>query len=329
MQSMKRIPYTRKKTSHLSRNEWAKLRHDSIGGSDAGAIMGMNKYRSRYELWGIKAGLYEPDTIINERMFCGNLLEAGIFEGAKYWQNDIETTINNYYELEKEVNRIEPANYMIYSKEYPFISANLDGIIKEDSTYPERGDGILEIKTMSGWMHDQYEGGLPPYHYIQLQHYLMVTGFSWGRLFVVVDSNRLFVYDFERNDEIIKDLLEKELEFWGYVEDARKLVGTENEHLIIEPPIDGSESEEDFIRKKFNDTDNGKTEKGSKEQLQSIRKYEEIKEAVKELETKKRKISNSIKLAMKDVAILDFGDNGRVTYKKNVKGIRTFHVNIN
>lgn len=325
---MSKLNYTTKKTSNLSRQEWLQLRLDSIGGSEASAILGLNKYRSKYELWGIKCGLYQPVEVLNERMLCGNVLERGIFELAKYWQNDVETTIDNYYTLEKQVNKIEPANYMLYHKEYPYISANLDGLIREDATYPDRGPGVLECKTMGGWMFDQYEGGLPPYHYIQLQHYLLVTGFSWGRLFVIVDSGKIFVYDFERDEDVIKQILEAEIDFWKLVSDAKPLVGTDREHEIIEPEMDGSEAEEQFLKQQFPESDNELIIEGNDEHYRMVRNSEEIKQAISELEDKKRKITNNIKKFMGEAAVLDFGDRGRVSYKTNVKGVRSFHVNI-
>jgi putative phage-type endonuclease len=322
------LNYTMRKTSHLTREQWKNLRLESIGGSEASSILGLNKYRSKYELWGIKCGMYQPMEVLNERMLCGNVLEKGIFELAKYWQNDVETTIDNYYTLESQVNKIDPANYMIYHKEHPFISANLDGIIREDATYPDRGPGVLECKTMGGWMFDQYEGGLPPYHYIQLQHYLLVTGFNWGRLFVIVDSGKVFVYDFERDEEVIAQILAAEIEFWGLVTAAKPLVGTDREHEIIEPEMDGSVAEEDFIKKQWPQSDNELIIVGTDAHYRMIRNSEDLKQAIKELEEKSRVITNNIKKFMGEAAILDFGDRGKVSYKTNIKGVRSFHVNI-
>ena len=301
---------------------------DSIGGSEASAILGLNKYRSKYELWGIKCGLYQPAQILNERMLCGNVLEKGIYELSKYWQNDVENTIDNYYTHEKQVNKVEPANYMLYHKDYPFISANLDGIIREDATFPDKGPGVLECKTMGGWMFDQYEGGLPPYHYIQLQHYLFVTGFKWGRLFVIVDSGKIFVYDFDRDEEVIEQIRVAEIDFWKLVTDAKPLVGTDKEHLIVEPDMDGSIAEEEFLKKEFPNSNNELTIAGNKNQYGMVRGSEELKQAIKELEDKKRLLTNNIKKMMGDAAILDFGEKGRVSYKTNVRGVRSFHVNI-
>lgn len=326
---MSKLAYSTKKTRHLTRDEWLELRKNSIGGSEASAILGLNKYRSKYELWGIKCGLYEPADIINERMLAGNVLEQGIHELAKYWGGDIESTIDNYYTKEEQVNTVEPANYMIFSKEHPFMSANLDGIIREDFSRPtEDGPGVAEYKTMGGWMHDQYEGGLPPYHYIQLQHYLMVTDFKWGRLFVIVDSGRIFVYEFERDEDVIKQLREAEIAFWKLVEDARPLVGTDREHEIVEPEMDGSEAEETFLKKQYPDSDNELILKGDEKLFGMVYSSEELKQSIKELEDRKREYTNRIKKYMGEAAILDFGDKGRVSYKTNVRGVRTFHVNI-
>ena len=39
-----------------SREEWLKCRKSGIGGSDAGSVAGLNKYKSNVKLWNEKAG---------------------------------------------------------------------------------------------------------------------------------------------------------------------------------------------------------------------------------------------------------------------------------
>ena len=46
---IKEIPYQDK-------DEWLSLRKGYIGGSDAGAVLGMNPYKSAYSLWAEKTG---------------------------------------------------------------------------------------------------------------------------------------------------------------------------------------------------------------------------------------------------------------------------------
>lgn len=51
-------------TRGMSREEWLKERKKSLGGSDMGAVLGLNKYRSPYTVWAEKTGRIgeEPET---------------------------------------------------------------------------------------------------------------------------------------------------------------------------------------------------------------------------------------------------------------------------
>ena len=43
-----------------SHDEWLAIRRRYIGGSDAGAVMGMNPYSSPFAVWAEKTGAVEP-----------------------------------------------------------------------------------------------------------------------------------------------------------------------------------------------------------------------------------------------------------------------------
>lgn len=55
---IKKIP-----TANMSKEDWAKLRSTTIGGSDAAAILGLNPYKSPYALWAEKTGKVIPEDI--------------------------------------------------------------------------------------------------------------------------------------------------------------------------------------------------------------------------------------------------------------------------
>ena len=58
---------------------WLKVRNTGIGGSDAAAIMGLNPYKSPYELWLEKTGQAEaPDLSGNQFIYWGKKNEANI-----------------------------------------------------------------------------------------------------------------------------------------------------------------------------------------------------------------------------------------------------------
>ena len=48
-----------KEIAYQNREEWLSLRKNYIGGSDAGAVLGMNPYKSAYSLWAEKSGKIE------------------------------------------------------------------------------------------------------------------------------------------------------------------------------------------------------------------------------------------------------------------------------
>ena len=44
-----------------SHEEWLEDRRKGIGGSDVGALLGLNKYKSPYTLWAAKSGLLHTE----------------------------------------------------------------------------------------------------------------------------------------------------------------------------------------------------------------------------------------------------------------------------
>ena len=45
------------------RDAWLKMRTQGIGGSDAGTIVGLNPWKSKYELWLEKTGQVVPEDL--------------------------------------------------------------------------------------------------------------------------------------------------------------------------------------------------------------------------------------------------------------------------
>ena len=66
-------------TAGMSRADWLEERRKSLGGSDVGAILGLNRWRSPYSVWADKRGLL-PDEPDNEAMRTGRDLEPYVLE---------------------------------------------------------------------------------------------------------------------------------------------------------------------------------------------------------------------------------------------------------
>lgn len=108
--------------------KWLKTRDLGIGGSDAAVIMGMNSYKSPYQLWMEKTGQVEPpDLSGNQYVYWGTKNEANI---ADWFQE----------ETGKKVKRLGT----LQSREYPFMLANVDRtVIGENAGLEIKTAGIL------------------------------------------------------------------------------------------------------------------------------------------------------------------------------------------
>jgi putative phage-type endonuclease len=62
------------------RAEWLRLRREGIGGSDALAVLGLDPWKTRMEVWLDKTGDDRADREQTDRMAWGNFVEAPIAE---------------------------------------------------------------------------------------------------------------------------------------------------------------------------------------------------------------------------------------------------------
>ena len=189
-------------TSAMSRSEWLKLRASGIGGSDAGAIMGLNKYATPLSVYFAKKDL-------------------AVHEGSKAaeWGNILEDPVRQKAREELGIE-IETVPGMFTNKEHDFMNANFDGLVfaegeKEIAGSVVSGLGGHEIKTSrtgDGFTTDE----IPDSYYAQVQHYMAVTGLTFFVLTVFIfDQYTGRHYVIPRNDEFIDRLIEAESMFWN------------------------------------------------------------------------------------------------------------------
>ena len=58
-------------TRGMSREEWLEERKKSLGGSDMGAVLGLNRYRSPYTVWAEKTGRIGEEPENEAMLFAG------------------------------------------------------------------------------------------------------------------------------------------------------------------------------------------------------------------------------------------------------------------
>jgi putative phage-type endonuclease len=193
-----------------------------LGGSDAGAVLGVNPFRTPLDLYREKIGEAEPqpDTKATIR---GRMLETFVRQ--------------EYRKLTKR--QIYRVPEMLVHPEHPCLIAHLDGKIVGDT---ERGVGVFEAKVPAMWTFAKMKReGLPISYSVQMQHYLAVTGYGWGSYAVFnADLWELVHFDVERDEQFIDQLVRQELEFWNKYVVAKEPPPTVNVEFKVDlPKVEG------------------------------------------------------------------------------------------
>ena len=180
-------------TRTLTHDEWLALRRTGIGGSDAGAIMGVSPYKGAFSVWADKMGKLPP-LEDNEAMRQGR---------------DLEDYVARRFS-EKTGLRVRHEYGMLRSVEHPCMLEDIDRRI-----IGERAG--LECKTSRDITMARYRNGdYPMEYYCQCLHYLAVTGWYCWYLAVLVYGTDLLIYKICR-DEVLDDieaLIKAEEAFW-------------------------------------------------------------------------------------------------------------------
>lgn len=197
--------------------DWLSGRMNGIGGSDASAVVGMNPYKTNIELFEEKTGRRLPEDI-SEKPYV-------------IYGKQAEGYIRELFRLDYPEYQVEHHEFRILqSLSYPFMQASLDG----ELTDHDGRRGILEIKTtniLQSMQYEKWKDRIPDNYYIQVLHYLLVTGYEfvvlrahlvseWGR-----DKRTTVKHYFIDREEVREDLdmlLKEEKKFWEYVESGRK-----------------------------------------------------------------------------------------------------------
>ena len=270
------------KTAGMSREEWLRWRTKGIGGSDVSVIAGVNPFRSIFQLWLEKTGQVEPEETENDNTHFGNVLEPVVKR-----------------EFSKRTGlKVRAKRALLQSEEYPFMLADLDGVIYENGKM-----NLFEAKTASAYKQEIWEKGIPEEYVLQVQHYMAVTGAEKTYLAALVGGNRFYWKVVRRDEQKIAEIIELEKAFWE-----------ENVLAGKEPVPDGSGATTDFLNEKYASS-NGNTILLPEEALSLCRRYEELSGQLNELQDKKDAVSNQLKNFLKNNESGVIGEY-RVTWKQ-------------
>lgn len=266
----------------MTEEDWQAYREKQkgLGGSDVATILGLNPYKTPFTLWLEKTGQIEPPVLNNEYIEWGNILEPVIRE-----------------KFAKETGfEVYENHWVMLHETHDFMVANIDGEVIDPQFAGEKG--VLEIKTAGERMRDQWENG-PPHHYmLQLQHYLAVLDYSYGYIAVLIGGSTFKYYLVERDDYVIDNLIQAEMEFMQMVEDR------------VAPEISGHKADSDYLAETFPE-DNGEIGELNNALEINALNYFSLQQQIKVLQEEADYLKNLIKLEMKDFRILK-SDNIRV-----------------
>ena len=178
-------------TLGLDKEEWLRCRKQGLGGSDAGAVCGLNPYRTAIQVYQDKT-TDEIEDIDNEAMRQGREFEDYV---ARRF-------------MEATGKKVRKANFMYYDEEHPFMLADVDRMIVGENAG-------LECKTASPYMAEKWADGKIPLSYqIQCLHYMSVCKADAWYIAVLIYGREFKYYKIERDEEMLADLIQIEKDFW-------------------------------------------------------------------------------------------------------------------
>lgn len=172
-------------------DDW--FRETVVGGSEVSALFDANPWLTHFELWHRKKGNIDtPEFGGDERIEAGIRLEPVIIDWAcdKWGYAKTATPV-----------RLENGK-------------GLGGHPDQAVTCPDRGPGILEVKT-ADWLQAKSWGDEPPLHYqLQAMTYMGLAGVQWADLVMLVGGNELRRFQIEFRPKLFAEIERRTVAFW-------------------------------------------------------------------------------------------------------------------
>lgn len=249
------------KTSDLSHEEWLRERQKGIGGSDAAAILGLNKWKSPIQVYMEKIGELQTEEQSE----------------AAYWGIRLEEIVADEFSKRTGM-KIRKRNAILQHPDYPWMIANVDRLIVG------KNEG-LECKTTNEFAKGEWEGEEVPAPYlIQCQHYMAVTGYDAWWIAVLIGGNKFQYKKINRDEELIEYIIEAEKAFW------------EN-HVVprVPPEFDGSDASAELLKKLYPEAEPDSETELPSEANKLIEALDQINAEIKELDEQKKEYENKLK----------------------------------
>lgn len=259
------------------RGDWLELRRSGIGGSDALAVLGLDRWKSRLGVYLDKVG----DAPAQD--------DSDVME----WGRDVEPVIADWFEKKTGIPAYRCGLLRCNARPWQLLT-------------PDRitGDGgLLEIKNTnmyraSEWDDDQVADGAEA----QLQHGLAVTGLSHGWAAAAVGGRPPVFRRVERDEALIADLIAIEAEFWQMVQDRTP------------PAIEGTEAEAELLARLFPHADDAEVQLPP-DARSAVAGYRTLGAEIKRLKAEQLAYRNTIESALGAAAVGLHGEKQLVSWR--------------
>jgi putative phage-type endonuclease len=259
-----------------------KMRKSGLGASDAAPALGLSKWGSPFSVWADKT-TEEVDGSETEGQKWGRRLEEPIMLGVAQ-DNGIP------------VRRFP---FMLRSKQYPFMTANLDGISRRSN---------VEVKMVDRFAAPEWDNGqVPMWYTVQGQHSNLVTGHEGTHFFALIGGNDQRVVYVPRNDDLIENLIKAERKFWELVQS------------LTPPEADALAATTDALKRVYGNPDAGSEVELPPEAIALAANRKASKEAIKEHQEIIDGIENQFRLWLGNAETGKVGDISVVSWKHGTR----------
>jgi len=266
--------------------EWHELRRISgITASEMAAVLGLSKYGDALLIWLLKRGLTIPDAEDGGRIWLR-------------WGNAVEPVLKEWYERETGYTGEKP-DFMIQSKEYPYLCANLDWANFEI----RRGADFKWVEHTDGWG-DNGTQDVPLDAFVQVQQQLIVSGLEVIDLYARLPHN-----DFRRYP-ITPD---------AYTQDRIKSGGKAFWDSVTDPNGEPPKAKDlDSAKKQFPNTTDETVALDSDEAMTLVTRDKELCDLIKGFETEQTEVrARIVQLLGENRRATVNGWNGSITRSKS------------
>lgn len=188
---------------------WLAERQQGIGGSDVAPILGIPSYAGASSLQVYRSKTEEVrDDKETEAMYWGKIFEKDLI--AEYGK--------------RQGSPVTPNDSIVQHPDFPQLRGTVDAYVHD----PEYGEGILEAKynpnAFNKWGHpdDHASVSVPANYYVQVLHYMDVTGLPWADICVLKNDGKYDIYHIEDNPDYRLENRARLLEWWD-----RYIIGEE------------------------------------------------------------------------------------------------------